>query len=128
MRFSKALCVLSVTVSLGACSNIKFNVGGKEYLEAKVKQEKVELYSKREIYDLDALSVSLVTTEHCQERVGDYSPSRNNLIDDLKEKTADMGGNGLVVEGCTETSYSQCSLYQECRGTAYVIYDPENRI
>jgi hypothetical protein len=116
------ILVLPLIFVLSACSGINFNTNIGPYATNRVKTVLVEEYSPEEIGRYDATFLGIVEASYCQERIDEQKPNKSILVKDLKLKTHNLGGNGVVVEACGKSPvYGTCQAYMECRGVAYSV-------
>ena len=119
------LAVTAACLVVAACSRIQFNTSLEPYVNDRIKTSLVREYSIAEISQYDAVTLGFVDASYCQDRIDDRKADKSLLVRDLKLRTKDLGGNGLVVEACGTGALAGCYSYLECRGVAYSV--PERK-
>lgn len=122
MRHKLALSLLAVVTAAG-CNGIQFNTNAGPYISDRISASVVREYTIAEISQYEATTLGFVEASYCQEKIDDRKASKSALVRDLKVRTKDMGGNGLVVEACGVAQFGNCHSYMECRGVAYAVPD-----
>ncbi|WP_231758549.1 hypothetical protein [Microbulbifer elongatus] len=117
--------LLAASLLLSACNGIQFSSNLEPYVEDRIKTRMVREYSIAEIDQYNATTLGFVDASYCQDRVDDRKASKSQLVRDLKLRTKNLGGNGLVVEACGTGAIAGCYSYMECRGVAYSV--PERK-
>ena len=125
LAFPVSPALLTASLMLSACSGIQFNSSLEPNVEDRIKTRMVREYSLAEIDQYNATTLGFVDTSYCPGRVDDRKASKSQLIRDLKLRTKNLGGNGLVVEACGTGSIAGCYFFLECRGVAYSV--PERK-
>lgn len=116
--------IIAGSLFLFGCSGASFNTNLDSVARQQYKVIAVQEYSFQQMNTFQAESLGAVSANYCQEEIDDPNPSRHAVIDGLKAKVYERGGNGLVVEQCVSSRYRTCESYIECRGVAYQV--PEN--
>ncbi|WP_043319539.1 hypothetical protein [Microbulbifer sp. HZ11] len=117
--------ILTASLALTGCSGIQFNSSLEPYVEDRIKTKMVREYSIAEIDQYNATTLGFVDASYCQERMDERKASKSQLVSDLKLRTKNLGGNGLVVEACGTGAIPGCYSFMECRGVAYSV--PERK-
>lgn len=124
----KRIISVLLVISCTGCSGFQFNSNLGDYATGRIKSAAVEEYSFEEINRFDAVSLGFVEASYCQERPDERRPSKAALINELKLATHRRGGNGVVVEACSNPSTDGlCQSYVECRGVAYAVPERQSR-
>lgn len=118
MRFTFFLLLLL----LAGCSNIKVDTNLKPaatgLLEKSVNDERVKQYSAEQILQLNATTLGQVDADYCQDDPDGREPNQSYVIAQLKNKTAQRGGNGLVLDRCVQYNSALCYATLRCNGIA----------
>ncbi len=118
MRFT----LLLVLFLLGSCSNIKFDTNlepaATGFMQKNVADERVQQFSAEQILQLNATTLGQVEAEFCQNEPNSRKPNESYVISQLKAKTAQRGGNGLVLDRCVEYNSALCYSALRCNGVA----------
>ncbi|MCO1333528.1 hypothetical protein MO867_04155 [Microbulbifer sp. OS29] len=101
--------------------NIKTNTGS--YISHKVKTTLVKEYTLLEAHQSGASLLGSVSSTSCQASAKDERPNQESLNKSLKLKVYNLGGNGIVLEGCSVQVSAGCLKFLECHGLAYQIPD-----
>ncbi|KUJ84898.1 hypothetical protein AWR36_004480 [Microbulbifer flavimaris] len=115
--------------ALGGCEGLRFNSNLGPYSEVRIKAAAVREYTPVQIARYDAITLGFVEAAQCQRRPDEPKPNRRMLVRELKQRTHNLGGNGVVVEACgTATGgFEGCQRYLECRGVAYAVPGRQSR-
>lgn len=113
-------------LTIGGCSALQLNSNADIYLTKKVenniREGGVKRYTNNEVWQLGAVQVGYVESDHCQLDARARNISQDSLISSLKIKAQKMGGNALVLDSCRVNNNSAtCHRYTKCQGMAYNI-------
>ena len=126
MRRKSTLALIAAAGLLTAgCNGIQFNTNTGPYISDRISATSVREYTIAEISQYNATTLGFVEASYCQEKIDDRKASKSGLVRDLKLRTKNIGGNGVVVEACGVAQFGGCHSYMECRGMAYVV--PERK-
>lgn len=116
--------VLSALLIAG-CSRLQLTTNAGPFITDSISSTLVREYSISEISQYDATTLGFVDASYCQTKLTDRKATKSVVVRDLKLRTKNMGGNGLVVEACGVAESGACHSYLECRGVAYRV--PERK-
>ncbi|WP_434950376.1 hypothetical protein ACRWQL_12975 [Shewanella sp. HL-SH4] len=123
--FMVLMLMLMASLLLQGCSSIKFNTNVFDVGEQNIRANDVDVYSQQYIFNRQYKDLGNVDASYCQQDrptdLNKTAPSDESLIKSLKAQVQRRGANALVVHECKRSSYGQCSLLIECRGTGYLI-------
>lgn len=125
----RAVLLLITLATLGGCHGIQFSTNLGPYAEGRIKAASVREYTPVEIGRYDATTLGFVEAAQCQRRADEAEPRRSTLVQELKQRTQKLGGNGVVVEACGAATggYEGCLRYLECHGVAYAVPERQSR-
>ncbi|AWF81849.1 hypothetical protein BTJ40_14005 [Microbulbifer sp. A4B17] len=106
---------------LTGCSGIELRTNADQYISGKVKSTLIKEYSFAEVHRSNGTLLGRVSASSCQASSSDEKPRPENIKKLLKIKTHNLGGNAIVVEGCSAQVSAGCLEFIECSGTAYAI-------
>ncbi|WP_417440591.1 hypothetical protein [Idiomarina sp.] len=115
------LLITAVSAFLIGCSSAIFNTNLEPYAKNKYRMIAVKEYSFQQMITFQAESLGGVSANYCQQNLEDPKANQSAIIDNLKTKVYQRGGNGLVVEQCRSSKYRSCESYIECYGSAYNV-------
>ena len=82
---------------------------------------KVVEYSAEEVYNHDSQMIGDVSSSYCQ-TLNTPPPVYSRVVENLKYKVQQIGGNGIVVMECSkEDPFAVCVARLECRALAYEV-------
>lgn len=119
----KNIVTLGVLLALTACQGVRFNSNiTPDFIVDAYETNKVVEYSAEEVYSHDSQMIGDVTSSYCQ-TVNTPPPVYSKVVDNLKYKAQQIGGNGIVVMECSkEDPYSTCLARLKCRALAYEVH------
>lgn len=117
--------LLILCASVVGCNGIQFSTNIGTAISNQVSTTLVREYTPAEIDQYNAITLGIVEASHCQKRIDASEAHKSALIKDLKLRTINLGGNGIVVEACGTAKFAGCYSYMECRGLAYAV--PERK-
>lgn len=106
---------------LSGCSGVSFHTNAGEYAIDRAGSALVREYTVEQINRYEAITLGMVEAGYCQESPDAAKAHKSTLVRDLKRRTRQMGGNGVVVEACGTGGFPGCHTYLECRGVAYSV-------
>ncbi|MDO2949374.1 Rcs stress response system protein RcsF [Aeromonas simiae] len=115
--------ILMMPLLASGCANFAFNTNlDKKNFDDYFKPSGVELYQQSQLADLNYLYLGTVEGQSCQEKSDQPVPSAATARTEARTKVADMGGNGLVLDKCSElTGTSGCLKQIVCYGQALKV-------
>ena len=85
----------------------------------------VKVYNEVELYGFTFETIQPISATSCKCLLWDSPPSQENAIDQLRYKTAQLGGNGIIRVSCEKyegTSFAKnCWSSTTCYGTAIKV-------
>ena len=105
-----------------ACQGVQFrtNVTPSGVIDA-YETSKVIEYSAEEVYNHDSQMIGDVVSSYCQ-TLNTPAPVYSRVVENLKYKVQQIGGNGIVVMECSkEDPFAACISRLECRALAYEV-------
>ncbi|ALP39607.1 Rcs stress response system protein RcsF [Aeromonas schubertii] len=119
--------ILMMPLLASGCANFAFNSNlDKENFEEYFKPGSVEIYRQDQLTELNYLYLGTVEGQSCQEGSDQPIPSAANARTEARNRAADLGGNGLVLDKCSERSDTPGCLKQiVCYGQAIKVADTQ---
>lgn len=114
------LYVLVIALLVG-CNGVTFNTNAGSYGKSVLQESAVDVYSANELEKYKIITLGVVESVYCQHSIDQPAPRKKIVIKDMKVKTQNLGGNGLLVESCGQRESVDCIALVECSGTAYVV-------
>ena len=118
---NKLIALLFSAVILSGCNGVSFHTNAGEYAIDRAGSALVREYTVEQINRYEAVTLGMVEASYCQESPDAAKAHKSTLVRDLKRRTRQMGGNGVVVEACGTGGFPGCHTYLECRGVAYSV-------
>lgn len=124
--FSSRPSLLVLTL-LAGCSGYSFHTNlDKENFTEYFKPGSVNLVTEEQIADLDYRILGTVEGNACQQETRDPAPTEGDARTDARIKTADLGGNGLIISKClTLDATPGCVSSVVCYGQALNVVEPK---
>ncbi len=118
----KFVVILAATISLVGCQGVGFRTNlTPAYVVDSYETSKVVEYSAEEVYNHDSQMIGDVRAAYCQ-TLSNPAPSYAQVVDVLKYKVQQLGGNGIVVMECSKVDpLASCKARLECRALAYEV-------
>ncbi|ENY73013.1 lipoprotein [Aeromonas diversa CDC 2478-85] len=115
--------ILMMPLLASGCANYAFNSNlDKKNFDEYFKPSGVEIYQQDQLADLNYLYLGTVEGQSCQEGSNQPVPSAANARTEARTRAADLGGNGLVLDKCSERSDTPGCLKQiVCYGQAIKV-------
>ena len=112
---------------LAGCSGYSFHTNlDKENFTEYFKPGTVNLVSEQDLADLDYRILGTVEGNSCQEEARNAAPTEGDARTDARIKTADLGGNGLLISKClTLQNTPGCVSSVVCYGQALKVAEPK---
>ncbi len=123
MKFSALL----LSLLLAGCSNYSFHTNlDKENFTEYFKPGTVTLVDKEQLDTLQYQVLGTVEGESCQEDDTQAVPIIGDARTEARVRTADLGGNGLLISKCIELGQTPgCKASITCYGQALKIAEPK---
>lgn len=117
---------LLATVILAGCSQYSFHTNlDKENFTNYFKPGTVTLIDKAQLDDLNYVVLGTVEGNACQENDLQAAPSAGDARTEARRRTADMGGNALLISQCLELGATPgCKASITCYGQAMKVKEP----
>lgn len=118
----KCFIIFVTVIGLTACQGVRFNTNlTPDYVVDSYEISKVIEYSAEEVYNYDSQMLGDVSASYCQ-TLNSPAPSYSKVVDALKYKVQQLGGNGVVIMECSkEDPFASCKARLECRALAYEV-------
>jgi hypothetical protein len=124
--FSSRPSLLALSL-LAGCSGYSFHTNlDKENFTEYFKPGSVSLVTEQDLADLDYRILGTVEGNSCQEKARDAAPTEGDARTDARLKSADLGGNGLIISKClTLENTPGCVSSVVCYGQALKVAEPK---
>lgn len=113
--------IIANSILLVGCSGASVNTNLDSFAKHQYRMVAVKEYSFQQMNIYQAESLGGVSANYCQQKIGQPKANQSALIEELKGKVYQKGGNGLVVEQCRSPRNRACKSYTECYGIAYRV-------
>lgn len=119
--------ILMMPLIASGCANYAFNSNlDKENFDEYFKPSSVNVYQSSALDELNYLSLGTVEGESCQLDINQPIPTAAQARTEARRKVADMGGNGVVFDSCSELANPPGCLKQiVCYGQALKVAEPK---
>ncbi|MGL4750939.1 MAG: Rcs stress response system protein RcsF [Aeromonadaceae bacterium] len=123
----RILAPLVLPLLLASCSNYSFHTNlDKENFTEYFKPGSVTLIDKAQMAKLDYQVLGTVEGTSCQEEANQPVPVIGDARTEARRRTADLGGNALVLSQCLELQQTPgCLASITCYGQALKIHEPK---
>lgn len=124
---NRTLATLALPLLLASCSNYSFHTNlDKENFTEYFKPGTVTVVDKAELEQLDYQVLGTVEGTSCQEQANQAVPVLGDARTDARRRTADLGGNALVLSQCLELQQTPgCLASITCYGQAMIVREPQ---
>lgn len=119
--------ILMMPLLAAGCANYAFNTNlDKKNFDDYFKPGRVEIYQQTQLAELDYLYLGTVEGQSCQENAQQPLPKVAEARTEARNRVADMGGNGVSFDRCSELENTPACLRQiVCYGQALKVAQPQ---